>query len=134
MTDDTKITHGLLDKRIADFQGLRLPGQPQFMHMGTLILVLDLWEAVQVLAKQVRNSHTRLTKAEMDWIKTTITQSTDSEESEAMAQRVIKKLDDILTAPDKLALFPQCGGCEYNPCDPDDNSDFCPAYSMSKKV
>ena len=26
-----------------------------------------------------------------------------------------------------LARFPQCKGCEYNPCDLENNSDYCPA-------
>ena len=27
----------------------------------------------------------------------------------------------------RLTRFPQCRGCEYNPCDLENNSDYCPA-------
>ena len=27
----------------------------------------------------------------------------------------------------RLTRFPQCNGCEYNPCDLENNSDYCPA-------
>jgi len=27
----------------------------------------------------------------------------------------------------RLTCFPQCKGCEYNPCDLANNSDYCPA-------
>jgi hypothetical protein len=35
-----KLSH--LDARVLDFMTLSLPGQPQFMHMGTSYLVNDL--------------------------------------------------------------------------------------------
>ena len=27
----------------------------------------------------------------------------------------------------RMTRFPQCNGCEYNPCDLANNSDYCPA-------
>jgi hypothetical protein len=38
-----------LRTRVDQFQMLKLPGQPQMMHMGTSYLVGDLWRAIKRL-------------------------------------------------------------------------------------
>lgn len=39
----------ILRQRVSDFNALRLPGQPQAAHMGTVYLVNDLWNKIQEL-------------------------------------------------------------------------------------
>jgi len=41
-----------LEKRVQQFKSLSLPGQPMSMHMGTLVLVNDLWREIQRLRQQ----------------------------------------------------------------------------------
>ena len=51
----SKITREVIEElgeRVAQFQSLRLPGQPMGMHMGTSYLVNDLWRAVKQLSEK----------------------------------------------------------------------------------
>ena len=45
-----------LEKRVRDFQSLKLPGQPMGMHMGTSYLVHDLWEEIKKLRERVNKN------------------------------------------------------------------------------
>ncbi len=47
-----------LEQRVTDFALLRLPGQPQAMHMGTASLVDELWREVERLREIVEPERT----------------------------------------------------------------------------
>ena len=55
--EESKRIYEDLSKRVKDFQLLRLPGQPQGMHMGTSYLVNDLWREVLQLRKELGYDH-----------------------------------------------------------------------------
>lgn len=40
---------------------------------------------------------------------------------------VVSALKEAAQQSMHLTCFPQCKGCEYNPCDLANNSDYCPA-------
>ena len=52
-----------LEKRVAQFHALKLPGQPVMMHMGTLYLIHDLWREVQRLRAALEKAN-----AEIKWL------------------------------------------------------------------
>lgn len=45
-----------LEKRVMDFQLMRLPGQPVGVHLGTSYLVQDLWDRVCMLEALLRKA------------------------------------------------------------------------------
>ena len=57
-----------LEKRVIAFNTLQLSGQPQSAHMGTFILVNNLWREVERLAKELestRATHNRQFKTSL---------------------------------------------------------------------
>jgi hypothetical protein len=46
-----------LEERVLRFHTLKLPGQPQSMHMATAYLVNDLWAEIQRLRVELESIH-----------------------------------------------------------------------------
>ena len=54
-----------LENRTQVFLSLDLPGQLPVVHLGTLYLVLDLWEEVKKLRAEIILLHEKLQQAEL---------------------------------------------------------------------
>ena len=52
MKPPVKMKLEFLEERVAQFNALKLPGQPQAMHLGTSYLVNDLWQTLKILAME----------------------------------------------------------------------------------